>query len=96
MEAGGSRNEEEEKGSAEEEDKICSGKGEEEMTDRLKGFVVILESDLRSDDAEDTINAIKQIKGVLSVDPIPHKIDDYLIYQRVKRELIDKLWEVLK
>ena len=39
------------------------------MTDRINAFIVILDRDIREDDAEDTITALKQIKGVLSVKP---------------------------
>lgn len=40
------------------------------MTDRLSGFIVVLEHTIRDDDAEQTIQAIKQIKGVLTVEPV--------------------------
>lgn len=40
------------------------------MTDRHAGYVVTLEQPIRDDNADPTINAIKQIKGVLSVEPI--------------------------
>jgi len=40
------------------------------MTDRHAGFIVVLENDIREDDAQATIKAIMQIKGVLNVAPI--------------------------
>lgn len=40
------------------------------MTDRHAGYVVTLEQPIREDDAEPTLAAIRQIKGVLSVEPI--------------------------
>ncbi len=40
------------------------------MTDRYAGFVVVLDEDVREDDAQATINAIRQIKGVLGVEPV--------------------------
>lgn len=66
------------------------------MTDRYSGFIVVLEKDLRQDDAEDTIKAIKQIKGVLRVAP---QISDYALlaaYSRARQELIERLWKVLE
>lgn len=36
------------------------------MTDRLKGFIVTLTTDIREDDAESIVQAIKMIKGVLT------------------------------
>jgi hypothetical protein len=35
------------------------------MTDRLKGCVVTFDQDLRTDDAEAILNAIRMVKGVL-------------------------------
>jgi hypothetical protein len=66
------------------------------MTDRFKGFIVTLAKDTREDDAEDTLTALKMVRGVLSVDPIKDNPNDYMIYERVRSELVHKLWEVLK
>ena len=35
------------------------------MTDRHCGYIITLENDIREDDAEATINALRMIKGVL-------------------------------
>jgi hypothetical protein len=41
------------------------------MTDRHAGYIVVLEKDIREDDAEETIlAALRMIKGVQSVQPI--------------------------
>jgi hypothetical protein len=40
------------------------------MTDRHAGYLVTLASDLREDDAEATMNALFQIKGVIDVRPV--------------------------
>ena len=40
------------------------------MTDRHAGYVVTLTSDIREDDAESTLNALRHIKGVVAVEPI--------------------------
>ena len=37
------------------------------MSDRICSLTVVLRSDLRDDDAQPTIDAIKMIKGVVSV-----------------------------
>lgn len=39
------------------------------MTDHYSGFLVILEKDIRDDDAQPIIDAIKQLRGVLKVVP---------------------------
>lgn len=65
------------------------------MTDRLKGVWVAFEDDIRTDDAEATINAIKQIRGVLAVEPSVRVTEDWFARERVRRELGTKLWEIL-
>lgn len=65
------------------------------MTTRLKGFTVVLEEDMREDDAEPLRLAIAQMRGVLSVAPVEKDIDDYFAMERVRRELGMKLWEIL-
>ena len=39
------------------------------MTDRHSGYVVVLDKDVREDDAQPIIAAIKQIRGVADVVP---------------------------
>jgi hypothetical protein len=65
------------------------------MTDRVNGFFVVLEQDIREDDAEATIAAIKQIRGVLSVKPNVGGFDEYIAEMRVRSELTDALLKVL-
>lgn len=65
------------------------------MTDRYNALVVILDHDIRSDDAEAVINAIKQIRGVLNVKPNVADIESSIATERVMAELTKKLWEVL-
>lgn len=66
------------------------------MTDRYKGFVVTLTDDMRDDDAQHVIDAIKMIKHVANVEPMVSDMADYLARERARRELIDQLWDVLK
>ena len=66
------------------------------MTDRLKGFVVTLQRDIRDDDAQPIIDAIKMIKGVLDVEPSISDIDDQMNRSVVKQELREKLWKALE
>ncbi len=40
------------------------------MTERYSGFVVVLDEDRREDDSEAIIQAIRQLKGVLKVEPV--------------------------
>lgn len=66
------------------------------MTDRINGFIVTLDKRYRIDDMEDTQNAIKCIKGVISVQPIIDDFNTVMVREQVKNELIGKLFEVLK
>lgn len=66
------------------------------MTDQHKGYVVVLEDDVREDDAEPIINAIKQVRGVLDVVPVDTRgLDDVIIEQRVRHDLGVKLFQVV-
>lgn len=66
------------------------------MTDRIYALTVILEKDIREDDIEFTINAIRMIKGVLSVDSLVSDIVNYAAEVRIRRELGDKLRKILE
>ena len=66
------------------------------MTDRINGLTVVLTHDIRDDDSQCIIDAIQMIKGVLSVKAnISDHFDDHIAYERVKRELTDKMWEII-
>ncbi len=65
------------------------------MTDRIKGVYVTFEKDIRDDDAEPILNAIRQIRGVLSVEAEVSNFNDHIARERVRRELGCKLMAVL-
>lgn len=65
------------------------------MTDRLKGVWVAFERDIRTDDVEPLIEAIKCLRGVLAVEPSIATSDDWWAISRVRQELGEKIWEVL-
>jgi hypothetical protein len=66
------------------------------MSDRYNAFVVILENDIRDDDAKATIKAIEQIKGVLRVTPHIADINESIAESRVKNELFNKIFDLLR
>jgi hypothetical protein len=66
------------------------------VTDRIKGFVVTLEKDLREDDAEATLTALRQIKGVLAVEPQLANIEDQLNRTRIRYELGKNILELIR
>lgn len=66
------------------------------MTDRLKGLIVVLDRDIRTDDAEPLIAAIQQMRNVAEVKPIVAEMGDFFERSRVKREILTKLLETVK
>lgn len=65
------------------------------MTERLKGVLVAFDHDIRADDAEDIIKAIRLLRGVLSVAPVPTDPADHMNRELVRQEFRDRLWAVL-
>jgi len=65
------------------------------MTDRIHSLNVVLDMDYRSDDVEKIVNAIKMIKGVLSVSMCVADFNSHMAEERAKRELGEKLWEII-
>ena len=66
------------------------------MTDRLKGITVLFDREIREDDAQCIIDAVKMIKGVASVRQ--HVVDPshWLAVSKAKHELTEKIWKVLR
>lgn len=65
------------------------------MTDRFAGFVVTLEQDLREDDAAVTVAAIRQIRGVMNVEPVLIKAEIHIANARAQREIETKILDAL-
>lgn len=66
------------------------------MTNRIKSLTVALTHDIREDDCEVIVNAIKMIRGVADVDMNVSDIDDYTNRKQVKEELREKMLKWLK
>lgn len=66
------------------------------MTDRFKGLTVVLDRDIREDDAEYIIKAISMIKGVQSVHGNVSTSDDFIVQTRTKTEVIKKLYSFIE
>lgn len=65
------------------------------MTDRFKGVLVTFDRDIREDDAEPLIDAIRMIRGVLEVKPYIEGGEDYMCYHRgyadCRKRIFDQL-----
>ena len=65
------------------------------MTDRLKGCWVAFEEDIREDDAQAMLNAIRHVRGVQAVTRVVADADDWMNRQRIRSELLQELYDVL-
>lgn len=65
------------------------------MTDRINMLTVVLEQDTREENCESLMEAIRQMRGVLSVELNVADVDDHIAYSRARRELEEKLWKAL-
>jgi hypothetical protein len=61
------------------------------MTDRLKGVLVTFDGDIRDDDAEALVNAIRCMRRVSDVSPILTDYEDHMARARVRDELWQKV-----
>jgi len=66
------------------------------MTDRLKGCTVIFEKDVRVDDAEAILTAIKMVRGVLDVVPVKSGWEDRMGEIRIRHSLVRELIDIVK
>jgi len=66
------------------------------VSDRIKALTVVLDDDYRDDSLDALVTAIRLFKGVADVKT--HKVtsDDVIARMKIKRELVDKLWDALK
>jgi hypothetical protein len=65
------------------------------MTDRFHTLTVVLEKDIRDDDAQRLIDAIKHMRHVLTVTGKVADLDSHMAYERARADLGEKIWEVL-
>lgn len=65
------------------------------MTDRYNSITVVLEKDIRDDDAEPIIEAIKMLKGVLAVSGNVAEYVDYVARERANKQWREKLYKLI-
>jgi hypothetical protein len=66
------------------------------VTDRLAGLTVTFAADVREDDAEAIIHAIRMIKGVVSVDPLIADWQLHIATTRVQSDMTKRLYGALR
>jgi len=65
------------------------------MTDRYNTITVVLEADMRDDDAEGLLEAIRRMRGVLTVKGDVADPTAFMAEERARRELGRGLWNLL-
>lgn len=66
------------------------------MSDRISSITVVLESDMRADDAEETLQAIRHIRGVLTVTGnVTDSLASHIAEMRVRNEIGAKLHAIV-
>jgi len=65
------------------------------MTDRIKGVWVAFDHDIREDDVQCVVDAIRMIRHVQSVALSVADLSDWNARERVRAELSSKIWDVL-
>lgn len=65
------------------------------MTDRYHSLTVVLEKDIREDDATLLLSAINLMKGVVSVMPLVANPETHMAEHRARHELRGKIVDIL-
>ncbi len=65
------------------------------MSERVNALTIVLENDVGEEQIEPLISALKQLRGVISVEPHVARMEDHIALVRVRQELSKKLFEVL-
>ncbi len=66
------------------------------MSDRIHSFTVVLEKDLRADDdAKPIMDAVRQLRGVISVTANVSDITSHMAEQRATHDLGQKLLQIV-
>jgi hypothetical protein len=56
------------------------------MTDRHAAYIVVLREDIRADDAQAVMTALRMVSGVISVEPVLASQDQVIARERRDRE----------
>ena len=65
------------------------------MSDRFHSLTVVLEKDMRDDDAKSLIQAIKQLRGVINVTGNVANIESHMAEERARHELSKQILDIL-
>lgn len=65
------------------------------MTDRYFALTVLLDKDIREDDAQPIIDAIKMIRRVKAVEPHVSNMEVWAGETRARMKLAEEIWSIL-
>jgi len=65
------------------------------MSDRIKGFTVTLERDIRDDDFQRIKEAVEMVKGVLHVEPSISTVNDHMVRTRLKHDITRNILKLI-
>lgn len=65
------------------------------MTDRISAIIVVLEQDIREDDAKAIVHAIEALRHVLSVKLHVSNAEQHIATERAKFEMQKKILDIL-
>lgn len=63
------------------------------MTDRINSLTIVLENDVRSDQIEPLLTAIRQLRCVLTVKENITDVSDYVAQERARHKIKEELWK---
>lgn len=66
------------------------------MTDRHAAYLITLDHDTRSDDAEATLTALRMVRGVLDVQPVLTDLDQQIAQTRADNEWRNRIYKMLE
>ena len=66
------------------------------MTDRLNAITVVLDHDIRDDDAEPLLNAIRMLRGVLEVTPHVADYASHVAESRARQAWRERILKILR
>jgi hypothetical protein len=66
------------------------------MTDRIHSITLVLEENMRDDDAESLIEACRHFRGVIAANGNVADPSDFMAEQRVRIDLERKLFDVVR
>ena len=65
------------------------------MTDRIHSITVVLEQNVRVDDAERILDALRMVRGVISAEGNVADLDSHMAESRARTDLHKKMFEVI-